>query len=164
MARDTEALKKRYLQGAKNDMVTMINGYNNSSSVNGFIMGGKKMWLTLDERQAVKIALDAYEHNGEATMTKVWGGVEYTFPLATYKDMLARIEQYASECQNTTEKHLAAVEKLETVEDVCDYDYTAGYPEMIDFGSEEGGVKSEESSGSTDASTDSSADASTVDG
>lgn len=158
MARDTEALKKRYLQGAKNDMVTMINGYNNSSSVNGFIMGGKKMWLTLDERQAVKIALDAYEHNGEATMTKVWGGVEYTFPLATYKDMLARIEQYASECQNTTEKHLAAVEKLETVEDVCDYDYTAGYPEMIDFDE-----KSEESSGSTDASTDSSTDASTDD-
>ncbi len=159
MAKDSEGLKKYYLGSAKNSIKGEISAYNNSSSVNGFIMGGKKMWLTLDERQAVKIALDAYEHNGEATMTKVWGGVEYTFPLATYKDMLARIEQYASECQNATEKHLAAVEKLETVEDVCDYDYTAGYPEMIDFDE-----KSEESSGSTDTSTDSSADASTVDG
>ena len=133
MTRDSEAMKARYLQGAKNDTITEINGYNNSSEVNGFKMGGKRMWLTLEERQAVKIALDAYEHNGETEMTKIWDGVEYTFPLATYRDMLARIEQYASECQNATEKHLQAVEKLTTVEEVCDYDYTTGYPEMIDF-------------------------------
>ena len=133
MARDSEALKARYLRGAKNDTITEINGYNNSDEVNGFLMGGKRMWLTLEERQAVKIALDAYEHNGEKTMTKIWDGVEYTFPLSTYRDMLARIEQYASECQNATERHLAAVEKLGTVEEVCDYDYTTGYPEMIDF-------------------------------
>lgn len=141
MTRDSEAMKARYLQGAKNDTVAEINGYNNSDEVNGFIMGGKRMWLSLDERQAVKIALDAYEHNGEKTMTKVWDGVEYTFPIETYRDMLAKIEQYASECQNATERHLAAVEKLTTVEEVCDYDYTTGYPEMIDFdkGSSEGG-------------------------
>ncbi len=133
MARDSEALKRRYLQGAINDTVTQINGYNNSSEVNSFIMGGKRMWLTLEERQAAKMALDAYEHNGEATMTKMWGGTEYTLPISTYRDMLARIEQYASECQNATERHLKAVEELETVEAVCDYDYTQGYPEMIDF-------------------------------
>lgn len=142
MTRESEALKARYLRGAKNDTITEINGYNDSSEVNGFKMGGKKMWLTLDERQAVKIALDAYEHNGETEMTKIWDGVEYTFPLATYRDMLAKIEQYASECQNATERHLQAVEKLTTVEEVCDYDYTIGYPEMIDFdkGSSEGGA------------------------
>lgn len=144
MARESEALKARYLRGAKNDTITEINGYNNSDEVNGFIMGGKRMWLTLEERQAVKIALDAYEHNGETEMTKIWDGVEYTFPLATYRDMLARIEQYASECQNATERHLQAVEKLETVEEVCDYDYTAGYPEMIDFDTAAEGAESEE--------------------
>lgn len=144
MARESEALKERYLRGAKNDTITEINGYNNSSEVNGFKMGGKRMWLTLEERQAVKIALDAYEHNGETEMTKIWDGVEYTFPLVTYRDMLARIEQYASECQNATERHLQAVEKLETVEEVCDYDYTAGYPEMIDFDTAAEGAESEE--------------------
>lgn len=144
MARESEALKARYLRGAKNDTITEINGYNNSSEVNGFIMGGKRMWLTLEERQAVKIALDAYEHNGETEMTKIWDGVEYTFPLATYRDMLARIEQYASECQNATEKHLQAVKKLTTVEEVCDYDYTIGYPEMIDFDTAAEGAESEE--------------------
>ena len=126
-------MKARYLQGAINDTVTQINGYNNSSAVNGFKLGGKTMWLTLEERQAVKIALDAYEHSGETTMTEVWGGTEYTLPLASYKDMLARIEVYALKCQNITEKHLQAVKELTTVEDVCDYDYTTGYPEMIDF-------------------------------
>lgn len=71
--------------------------------------------------------------DGEKTMTKMWDGTEYKMPIETYRDMLAKIEQYASECQNATEKHLQAVEKLTTVEEVCDYDYTTGYPEMIDF-------------------------------
>ena len=158
MARNSEVLKARFLVSAKNAVVTEINGYNDSSEVNGFKMGGKVMWLTLAERQAAKLALDAYEHNGEATMTKVWGGTEYTFPISTYRDMMARIEQYASECQNVTERHLQAVQELTTVEEVCDYDYTAGYPEMIDFGSEEseeseeGKVKSEESTTTTETS------------
>lgn len=48
MARDSEAMKARYLRGAKNDTKTEINGYNNSSEVNGFKMGG---WRgTLDVR------------------------------------------------------------------------------------------------------------------
>lgn len=144
MARESEALKARYLRGAKNDTKTEINGYNNSDEVNGFIMGGKRMWLTLEERQAVKIALDAYEHNGETEMTKMWDGTEYTMPIETYRDMLAKIEQYASECQNATEKHLQAVKKLTTVEEVCDYDYTIGYPEMIDFDTAAEGAESEE--------------------
>ena len=152
MARDSEAMKARYLQGAKNDTAAEINGYNDSEAVNGFKLGGKTMWLTLEERQAVKMALDAYEHNGEKTMTKVWGGTEYTMPIDTYRDMLARIEQYASECQNATERHLQAVEKLATVEEVCDYDYTQGYPEMIDFSSSsgEGDASSAEGGGEQD--------------
>ena len=165
MARDSEAMKARYLQGAKNDTVAEINGYNDSEAVNGFKLGGKRMWLTLEERQAVKMALDAYEHNGEKTMTKVWDGVEYTFPIDTYRDMLAKIEQYASECQNVTEKHLQAVEKLTTVEEVCDYDYTQGYPEMIDFSSgEEGDGKGDTSTDKGDTSNGTNTGASSAEG
>lgn len=156
MARDAETLKARFLANAKNAVVSEINGYNNSSAVNGFKLGGKVMWLTLAERQAVKIALDAYEHNGETEMTKVWGGTEYTFPIATYRDMMAKIEQYASECQNATERHLQAVEELETVEEVCDYDYTTGYPGMIDFSSTEdtGAETATGTTGATGTTTD----------
>lgn len=165
MARDSEAMKARYLQSAKNDTVAEINGYNDSEAVNGFKLGGKRMWLTLEERQAVKMALDAYEHNGEKTMTKVWDGVEYTFPIDTYRDMLAKIEQYASECQNVTEKHVMAVGKLETVEEVCDYDYTTGYPEMIDFSSgEDGDGKGDTSTDKGDASNGTNTGASSAEG
>lgn len=134
MAKDSEALKMHYLECAKGTVLEEINGYNDSSSVNGFKLGGKTVWLKLEERQALKIALDAYERLGETTMTKMWDGVEYTLPITAYRDMLAKVEQYASECQNTTERHLAAVKELTTVEEVCDYDYTTGYPDMIDFG------------------------------
>ena len=154
MARDKERLKSYFLENAKNAIRGEINALNNSPEVNGFKLGGKTMWLTLEERQAVKMALDAYEHNGEKTMTKVWDGVEYTMPIDTYRDMLARIEQYASECQNATERHLQAVQRLTTVEEVCDYDYTKGYPEMIDFSSgKEGDDKGDTSTSKGDTST-----------
>ena len=45
--------------------------------------------------------------------------------------LLSSLEMYALECFNVTATHKAAVEKLQTVEEVLAYDYTAGYPEIL---------------------------------
>ena len=46
---------------------------------------------------------------------------------------LAKIQIYANQCYGVTEKHKAAVNALETVEEVEAYDFTAGYPERLTF-------------------------------
>lgn len=47
--------------------------------------------------------------------------------------MLYAIEVYASKCYDNTQKHLANVEKLETLEEIIEYDYHTGYPEKLNF-------------------------------
>ena len=40
---------------------------------------------------------------------------------------------YARECWNVTESHLATVDKLETVEELMNYNYTVNYPMKLVF-------------------------------
>ena len=47
--------------------------------------------------------------------------------------MLVAVEVYAGDALNVTESHKAAVEALESVEDVEAYDYTVGYPTKLVF-------------------------------
>ncbi len=47
--------------------------------------------------------------------------------------MLSALEMYALECFNVTAGHKAKVSALTTVEDVSAYDYTTGYPTMLEL-------------------------------
>ena len=47
--------------------------------------------------------------------------------------MLIALELYASECYDNTQRHLAEVAKLDTIEAVNAYDYTTGYPSKLAF-------------------------------
>ena len=47
--------------------------------------------------------------------------------------MLGLVEVYASDALNVTESHKAAINALESIEDVEAYEFT-GYPEKLSFG------------------------------
>jgi hypothetical protein len=47
--------------------------------------------------------------------------------------MLLAIEVYASECYDNTQRHIAAVDVLESIEEVESYDYRVGYPNKLEF-------------------------------
>jgi hypothetical protein len=47
--------------------------------------------------------------------------------------MLLAIEIYASECYDNTQRHMAAVDVLESKEEIDAYDYRVGYPEKLEF-------------------------------
>ena len=49
------------------------------------------------------------------------------------KALLHNIEIYAKECLDVTNRHKALVSTLSGVDDVVNYDYTAGYPEKLSF-------------------------------
>jgi hypothetical protein len=65
------------------------------------------------------------------TIQVVLGDQVLTFPIDFAKDFLAKLEVYAGQCYLQTQKHLIAIKELKTVEDIINYDYTAGYPEKI---------------------------------
>lgn len=120
---------EQLLQQAKDGKIQELMDYNQSEEVNSFTLGGQTMWLNFDERSRLQKAVDAKEALGRATMTKDWGGEQYPFTIQQWKQMLARLEEYAYDCQNTTDRHKAAIAALTTVEQVEEYDFTTGYPD-----------------------------------
>jgi hypothetical protein len=57
----------------------------------------------------------------------------YELPLAMAFQMLYALEVYASACYDNTQRHLAAVNALQTIDELESYDYRAGYPEKLEF-------------------------------
>lgn len=58
---------------------------------------------------------------------------EHTLVLSAefVKQFILKLEAYAYKCYVMTAKHLQEAQSLQTIEDIIDYNYTAGYPEKI---------------------------------
>lgn len=124
----------RTLEDAKREKIQEIEDYDNSNAVNGFSINGHDMWLTVEERQQIATQINANESVGRENMTRWFHGIEFTFPLNTWKQMLVALEVYAGDAINVTEQHKAAVNNLEIIEEVDSYNYQTGYPEKLIFG------------------------------
>jgi len=121
------------LREAKDIKLYEIGSYDESPDVNGIIVNGNQVWIPADKRAILKTSVDSYKALGIENITKVWEGVEYTATADEWLYMIAKVEVYASECYNTTARHKAAVEALDNIEDVEEYDYTLNYPDMLEF-------------------------------
>ena len=121
------------LARAKADKIAELAAYDASEEVNSFSVNGKTMWLDAATRQQLRISLDAMQQAGRETVTKWFDGVEYTYPIDVWYYMLGLVEVYASDALNVTEAHKAAINALESIEDVEAYQFT-GYPDKLSFG------------------------------
>lgn len=119
------------LEAAKQAKYADIDAEDASHEV--FTLGGQQMWLGHELRQQLKTSVDAYIATGKTTVTKWFGGQEFTFPCEIWLQMLAVLEVYAAETLNTTEAHKAAISALTSVEAVEEYDITSDYPEPLVF-------------------------------
>ena len=121
------------LQRAKEAVLAAIEAYDTSSAVNGFILNGERVWLDKATRVGLMNSTTIAKAMGQATTTLWLGDVKLVVECDKAIQMLSALEMYALECFNVTAAHKAAVEKLQTVEEVLAYDYTAGYPEMLEM-------------------------------
>ena len=122
---------------ATNFLKTMISKliveYDSSYEVNVFFIGGLPVWL--DKETRVGLALRFASEKGMGlTETTLWlNGMQFPFQLALAEQLLGAIEVYASRSYDNTQKHLAEIQKLSTVNELVNYDYKAGYPEKLKF-------------------------------
>ena len=124
---------QRTLEQAKQEKIWEIEQYDSSDNVNSFTINNISMWLTVDQRQQIATQISANEAIGRETMTRWFSETEFTFPIATWKQMLIALEVYAGDALNVTEAHKAAVDALNSIEAVDNYDYTVGYPTKLNF-------------------------------
>lgn len=121
------------LARAKADKIAELAAYDSSDAVNSFSVNGVSMWVPADKRAVLRISIEAYKALGAENITKVWEGQEYTFSTSDWDTMLNKVEVYASECFNQTQRHIAAINALNTLDEITDYDYTVDYPEKLEF-------------------------------
>ena len=119
------------LQRAKETVIAAIEAYDTSSSVNGFILNGERVWLDKATRVGLMNSTQIVKAMGQKTTTLWFGGMQIEVNCDKAIQLLSALEMYALECFNVTAAHKKAVAELNTVEEVLGYDYTKGYPEQL---------------------------------
>ena len=91
------------------------------------------MWLDKSTRVGLFNSISIEKETGK-TDTALWfNGVKYLISVSDALAMLNALELYALNCYNVTQSHIAAVNVLNSIEDIEGYDYTSGYPAKLSF-------------------------------
>ena len=121
------------IEDYRRDKIREIERYDSSDDVNIFYIQGLPVWLDKATRAGLKLRFEAELAMKEENTTLWYGNQSFTLQLNMAIQMLYAIEVYASKCYDNTQKHLANVDKLETLEEIIEYDYHTGYPEKLNF-------------------------------
>ena len=118
---------------AQKMVLAEIEKHDTSSAVNGFILNGQRVWLDKATRVGLMNSTSIAKAMGQPTTTLWLGDVKLVVECDKAIQLLSALEMYALECFNVTAAHKKAVSEMQTVEEVLGYDYTAGYPEMLEM-------------------------------
>lgn len=118
---------------AQKMVLEQIDKYDTSSAVNGFILNGQRVWLDKATRVGLMNSTTIAKAMGQPTTTLWMGDVKLVVECDKAIQLLSALEMYALECFNVTAAHKKAVSEMSTVESVLEYDYTAGYPKMLEM-------------------------------
>lgn len=128
-----ELTEEQKLQKEKDLKKLQIKDYDTSERVNEFTIQGMSVWLDKETRAGLMLRLDSETAVNKQETTLWYNGYEFTLPIQQAKQMLYAIEVYASECYDNTQRHLAVVNGLESIDEITNYDFTTGYPEKLVF-------------------------------
>lgn len=101
--------------------------YDQSDNVNSFIYKENKYWLDKQQRSCMKTVAES----GLDTIEIVMGNISLVVPSDFVTQFIHQLEAYAYKCYVNTAKHKQAIDKLTTVEEALNYDFTTGYPEKL---------------------------------
>lgn len=124
----------RDLVDAKREMLNKISNYDISENVNGFTINHTMVaWFSVQERLNYKQSIESAKLLGIDKLSFFVGDAMLEISPAMAEQMLAALQLYADSCYIVTKQHQLTVQKLETIEDVDNYDYKSGYPTRLNF-------------------------------
>ena len=118
---------------AQKMVLAEIEKHDTSPAVNGFMLNGQRVWLNKDTRVGLMNSTSIAKAMGKKTTTLWFGGMQIEVNCDKAIQLLSALEMYALECFNVTAVHKKAVAEMSTVESVLAYDYTAGYPKLLEM-------------------------------
>ena len=113
----------------KTVLLKQISNYDNSNAVNSFLIAGQEFWLD----KSTRVGLQQLVNSSDDNVSLVLGDQVLTIPKDIASKFLADLEVYAGKCYLQTAKHQIAVNSMNSVEELVNYDYTKGYPDKLIF-------------------------------
>ena len=118
---------------AQKMVLAEIEKLDTSSAVNGFMLNGQRVWLDKATRVGLMNSTSIAKAMGQPTTTLWLGDMKLVVECDKAIQLLSALEMYALECFNVTATHKKAIAEMSTVESVLAYDYTAGYPKLLEM-------------------------------
>lgn len=116
-----------------------INWYDSSNNVNSCIiyyMGQEMLyWADKTERSSLKTAVEDCLKVGRESYRLDIRELNLSLQITCEQllNMLSQLEVYAIDCYNKTTDHIFAVQNLDSVEAVMNYNFKEGYPKKLRF-------------------------------
>ena len=125
-------LEEYVLRRIKDIIIDKITKYDVSENVNLFYLQGNPMWLNDIKRTSLIKSKNIRKAQGAIT-TVLWDddNNKYDIPVDMALNMLNTLEMYALDCYNMTAQHKKNISEMDSIEDVLNYDYMAGYPKIL---------------------------------
>lgn len=125
-------LEEYVLRRIKDIIIDKITKYDVSENVNLFYLQGNPMWLNDIKRTSLIKSTNIRKSQGAIT-TVLWDddNNKYDIPVDIALNMLNTLEMYALDCYNMTAQHKKNISEMDSIEDVLNYDYMAGYPKIL---------------------------------
>lgn len=127
--------EQELLTQTKANKINKLMQYDTSKEVNSFYLDNVQVWLDKATRVGLMNSLQIEKSSGRTKSTVWFNDVCYTLPIDLGIQMLQALELYALDCYNNTISHKVAIQNLETIEQINDYDFTKGYPQKLNFDS-----------------------------
>lgn len=128
-----ELTDEEKLERAKGFLKNRITEYDSSRNVNEFSIGETNLWLDKATRAGLMLRFQAETATDKENTILWYENQQFPLSLTTAMQMLYALELYASACYDNTQRHLATISNLETIDEVESYDFTVGYPDKLKF-------------------------------
>lgn len=132
-AENSSKYEGKTLEEAKEMLLAEIVAYDTSSAVNSFILNGIPRWLNLDKRQSIAYSAKILKEKGHDSITIWFDTDKVVLPIDDAISLLDTLEVYAKTTNNVTHEHMLTVDWLSDIEEVRNFDVTAGYPRKVDY-------------------------------
>lgn len=107
--------------------------FDSSEAVNQFSINGVFGWLNKNTRVGLMNSISIERETGRSE-TSIWlGDTQFILSIEKAVNMLQQLELYALACYDTTQRHINAINQLETKEEIEAYNFKTGYPGKLNF-------------------------------
>ena len=107
--------------------------YDSSDMVNQFCIDNTHGWWNKATRVGLMNSIAIEKASGRSE-TNIWlGDTLFVLPVEKAIYMLQQLELYALACYDTTQRHINAINQLETKEEIEAYNFKTGYPGKLNF-------------------------------